>query len=1123
MTKTLLGAGTLACALLTSTALTSPAFAQAPQPYRTPDANGVDVVHGDYLMEVLEGSIGSGVAELQLIRTGTWLGGGINLNGHQWDRIGFQKLQTPSGPHYIVTVGSRSEVFGDTWTLPSGSSLTGSFNSFDYRIADGTTISFGDVGQGGWGTDSNLCTIDPNQGDCILVPTAISEPSGRTVTLDYDFRTECWGVIDSETLPCRFYPRISQVANSSGYMIGFAYNTSGGGGGTPPASWYQRTGATFHNIAVSGNPAQSSVGYAYPSTGVTEVTDMGGRVWRFTGTSTGMTGIRRPGASSDTTTIAYTSGRVSSVVNEGVTTTYARSVSGSTGTMTITAVDGDSGTTDPVTTVVSNLTIGRPTSITDPLSRTTGFQYDSSARLTRVTRPEGNYVAYGYDARGNLTETRAVAKAGSGLADMVTTASYDGSCANPVKCNSPNSTTDARGNITDYSYDPTHGGVTSVTAPAPSGSGTQPQTRYTYALANGVYRLTESSVCATGSDPSCVGTADETRTVLTHDANGNLTSVEQRSGNTSGAGALSATTAMTYDARGDLLTVDGPLPGTADTGRLRYNAARQRVGAIGPDPDGANPLKHRAVRITYANGLPTRQETGTVNSQSDGDWAAFAGLEEVQQSYDANARPTVSRLVSGSTTYALSQTSYDGLGRVRCTAQRMNPAEFASLPSDACTLDTQGSHGPDRIARTSYDLAGQATRVETGVGVSGVAADEAATSYRANGQLETLTDANGNMTTYVFDGHDRLVRTRMPAPSTPGTSSTTDYEELTYLTPTVAGQVRSTPLIASRRLRDGTSIAYGYDALGRLTSNDPPGTAPTVSYGYDLLGRPVTVAQYALGHTLSFTHDALGRLSSQSGAHGSISYDYDLAGRRTKMTWPDSFWVGYDYLVTGEVSAIRENGGAVVLGSYGYDNLGRRTSISRYNGTSTSFDYDPVSRLDELVQNLTGTSSDLTLNFTHNPASQIASNTRSNDAFSFTGHANLNQVGTPNGLNQLTAVAGTSISHWRGNVAAIGSASYNYSAENRLTHGPGSSAFTFDPLGRLYASYSPALGATYFQSDGQSLVTEYGSGAVLLRRYVHGPGVDDLLVWYEGSGTGTRRWFHQDERGSVIAVSDASG
>lgn len=43
------------------------------------------------------------------------------------------------------------------------------------------------------------------------------------------------------------------------------------------------------------------------------------------------------------------------------------------------------------------------------------------------------------------------------------------------------------------------------------------------------------------------------------------------------------------------------------------------------------------------------------------------------------------------------------------------------------------------------------------------------------------------------------------------------------------------------------------------------------------------------------------------------------------------------------------------------------------------------------------------------------------------------------------------------------------------------------------------------------------------RRYVYGPGDDEPLVWYEGSGTSERRWLHADERGSVIAVSNSSG
>jgi hypothetical protein len=50
------------------------------------------------------------------------------------------------------------------------------------------------------------------------------------------------------------------------------------------------------------------------------------------------------------------------------------------------------------------------------------------------------------------------------------------------------------------------------------------------------------------------------------------------------------------------------------------------------------------------------------------------------------------------------------------------------------------------------------------------------------------------------------------------------------------------------------------------------------------------------------------------------------------MTWPGSpsLYVNYDYLVTGEVTKIRENGassGIGVLASYSLDNLGFRTGI----------------------------------------------------------------------------------------------------------------------------------------------------------------------------------------------------
>ncbi|MDE0879313.1 MAG: RHS repeat-associated core domain-containing protein [Sphingomonas bacterium] len=57
---------------------------------------------------------------------------------------------------------------------------------------------------------------------------------------------------------------------------------------------------------------------------------------------------------------------------------------------------------------------------------------------------------------------------------------------------------------------------------------------------------------------------------------------------------------------------------------------------------------------------------------------------------------------------------------------------------------------------------------------------------------------------------------------------------------------------------------------------------------------------------------------------------------------------------------------------------------------------------------------------------------------------------------------------------------------------------------------------------GANLVSEV-SGGLIQRRYVYGPGDAAPILWYEGSGSGDKRYLHGDERGSVIAVSNGSG
>jgi RHS repeat-associated protein len=1066
-------------------------MAQRPE-FRHLDANGVDMVEGDFVTSFVEGSIGSGDGRLELLRMLGNTGTNGTTGASQWD---FMLLNVvPSGTY--VDFGSRLAKFPAAQAR--GETLTGGGSAYVYRAPDGTAIQFADpTGAGGM-----YC--DGSQSSCILLPTAITSPDGKTVSLDYEFWEQCTRPqeIDEEPV-CTYTPRLAGVSNSYGYGIAFTY-ASGAGSGTsgPPTTFYRRTGATFHN-SQAGSAALASVSYSYPSSGVTDVTDMGGRVWRVTKTGT-VNAIRRPGASTDTTSATLSAGKVTSVTNEGVTTSYARVVSGNTATMTITTALSQS------TTIVSDLTVGQPTSVTNALGKTTSYQYDSSRRLKRVTRHEGNYTEHTYDARGNITQTLSVSKTGGQT--ITTSASYDASCSNPVTCNKPASTTDARSNITNYSYDATHGGLTAVTLPAATSGAVRPETRYSYTFSNGEYKLTGTSACQTTA--TCAGTADEVKSAIAYDPNGNVTTVT--SGN--GSATLIAAISATYDGLGNLLTIDGPLPGTADTARYRYSAARELIGTISPDPDGAGGLKHRAVRNTYTNGLLTKMEAGTVNSQSDSDWSAFNALQAVETAYDGNARPITRTIVAGGTSYALTHMNYDALGRSDCVAQRMNPAVYGSLPASACTLGTAGSFGSDRITRSEYDAVGRAWRVTSALH-SPEASVEVTNAYTDNGQLASVTDAEGNRTGYEYDGFDRLSITRFPVTAVAaGTSSTTDFEQLGY---DAAGNV------VSRRLRDGQTITYGYDKLNRLMSKDRPNVVwheTDATYGYDLLGR-LTVATDSLGWPVNFGYDALGRIRSEStGWYGTMTSSYDLAGRRTRLSWQDNNYVDYEYAVTGEMTAVRENGatsGIGVLASYSHDDLGRRTSTTRGNGTTTSYGYDAASRLASLTQDLSGGAYDFTHSFSYNPAGQIASLTRNNDTYAWAGHYNVDRGYGINGLNQMTAAGATALGYdGRGNLTSSGTATYGYTSENQLATAPGTN-YAYSALGQLFYE-TPT--DTRFSYSGSQLVVETSSvNNSVRRRYVPGPGTDEPIVWYEGSGTSDRRWLHADERGSIVAVSDSAG
>ena len=288
-----------------------------------------------------------------------------------------------------------------------------------------------------------------------------------------------------------------------------------------------------------------------------------------------------------------------------------------------------------------------------------------------------------------------------------------------------------------------------------------------------------------------------------------------------------------------------------------------------------------------------------------------------------------------------------------------------------------------------------------------------------------------------------------------------------------------------------------------------------------MLGRVTLLTKGSLND--GFTYDALGRLTYEAQPWAGIASHYDLAGRRTRVTWSDGFYASYDYDITGNMTAVRENG-TTELASYGYDDLGRRTSLTRGNGTVTNYAFDPVSRLATLQQNFASSVNNVTASFGYHPSGQIASVERNNTAYAWTGAENVDRPNNVNGLNQITQTGTTALGYDpRGNLTSLGGTSYGYSAENQLVSSNLGLLYFHDGAGRLAVQYTPN-DATAFLYDGGQIATEHDKLTLAtLRRYVWGADVDEPLVWYEGSGTGDKRYLHADERGSVIAVSNASG
>jgi RHS repeat-associated protein len=323
---------------------------------------------------------------------------------------------------------------------------------------------------------------------------------------------------------------------------------------------------------------------------------------------------------------------------------------------------------------------------------------------------------------------------------------------------------------------------------------------------------------------------------------------------------------------------------------------------------------------------------------------------------------------------------------------------------------------------------------------------------------------------------------------------------------------------------------YIYDNLNRETTKViPGGTGADVTYAYDLSGRRLSALFTSGGQGVTYSYDTAGRLSGETSFGRALSFQYDAASNRTRIAWPDANYVQYTYDNLNRTDQVRENGatsGAGLLADYAYDALSRRTGIVRAGstGAATVYGYDNASRLVQLDQDLIGgTANDQEFDFAYTNASQVSQRVTSNDNYLWPG-TNFTRSYARNGLNQYTNVGGSAFNYdARGNLISDGARNFQYDLENRLIQVSGAASMTlaYDPLGRLRQTTTGGV-TRDFLYDGDALVAEY-EGSTLVRRYVHGAGVDEPLVWYQGSGLTDRRWLIADHQGTIIAHQDGAG
>jgi RHS repeat-associated protein len=359
-----------------------------------------------------------------------------------------------------------------------------------------------------------------------------------------------------------------------------------------------------------------------------------------------------------------------------------------------------------------------------------------------------------------------------------------------------------------------------------------------------------------------------------------------------------------------------------------------------------------------------------------------------------------------------------------------------------------------------------------------------------SGELITVTDPRGFTTTYALDGARRVTQVTEPLwLTTPtghyATENTTydPYGNVSTVTD-APGRVTTFTYDPVGRLTLETNALQGnrswtFDNSGLLTAVTDERGAVT-AYGYDTTGRGLVTLVIDAQNTgaqanYGYSYDNAGRVTTVTDPRNFVtSYQYDPAGRLVAVTDPDQNTTRTAYDADGEVTAVTDPTG--VGFTYTYTNRGWVSTVTDTLGNTSTFTYDGVGNRLTVTDPLHHTTSTA-----YDNVNRPTLVTDPMGLYTATGYDNSGNVSTVTDPRQAVTVNGydplnrlTTVTEAYGSLPLMRTTTYAYDAVGNLT------AVT-DPLSHATQTAYDALNRPTLVTDAMNdtVRTTYDAGGAV--------------------------------------------